>query len=412
MIEAIPVVLPPGTVADETVRLISWAVSSGQHVVKDQLLVEIETSKALLEVPAPSAGYVWCCYKAGDDVAVTAPVCFITPTLDPAGINHADIACAAGPEKGGNLHAARLTRRAAEVASELGLDLSTFPRGSLVRSRDLPVTSPPATSLPAGSPPPAARVDGLALRWQRLPKRKKAEALVLAAGQADSIPCFVSVSYPTAELRAKLIRRKAASSVSAIIVFEVARLLKKHPQFNSAHSKGWAGLYEKVNIGWALDDGQGLVVPVIRDADQKSMSEIEADISRYSAAYVRNQISARDLANATFTISDLSGAGASIFLPLISRGQSSILGVGSNTLTLAFDHQLAEGHSAARFLTELSERLGEHDRASAASEVEATGLCCSFCGCGTEELQSNRGFLLRCEFPHQGYVCNLCLLNY
>lgn len=412
MREMIPIIVPNETVSDETVRVMTWFVSNGEHVGEDHLLVEVETSKALLEIHSTSAGYVWHCSNPGDDVAVGSPICFITNSSEAPVLNVTESDHAFAPEPDGDLPPARLTAQAAQAAKALGLDTSAFQRGSLVRSQDVFAKSSQTAPVTQLAQCASTAVAGVPLRWETLPKRKTAEARLLASGQAASVPSFVTSAYPIAELRTKFAARKPAPSVSALIIFEVARLLRKYPVFNSVHSEGRAGFYEEVNIGWALDDGEGLVVPVIINADHKTVSEIEAETERYTAAYVHNRLSAKDLVGATFAISDLSGEGVSMFMPLISRGQSSILGIGADTLTLAFDHQLAEGHSAARFLKDLGARLDVYSHASNGSANEPAELSCAFCGSGATELRANKTFLLRCEVPAQGYVCSLCLANY
>jgi hypothetical protein len=127
---------------------------------------------------------------------------------------------------------------------------------------------------------------------------------------------------------------------------------------------------------------------------------------------VRNRLSANDLTGATFNISDLSGEGVSTFMPLISRGQSAILGIAATTLTLAFDHQLAEGYKAAQLLKDLIARLNTYAQAASEDAVSSPSLVCSFCGGDAVELKANKAFLLRCDLPVQGYVCSLCLASY
>ena len=141
------------------------------------------------------------------------------------------------------------------------------------------------------------------------------------------------------------------------------------PMFNAVHHDARIGLYENVNAGWALDGGQGLVVPVIHDADRKTVHEIAAVMERHVEAYLEGKLTLDDLAGATFTVTDLSGLGVSFFEPLIPPGQAAILGIGKGPdyegetilhLTLAFDHQLSEGRKAAEFLQDLRERLEIH----------------------------------------------------
>ncbi|MBI3653764.1 MAG: 2-oxo acid dehydrogenase subunit E2 [Acidobacteria bacterium] len=416
MAEPIAIRVPKETVSDETVLVINWLVPNGAFVTQDEPLVEVETSKALLEIQATSAGYLWQCYKAGDEVAVGAPICFITDNVQSPLLNDSECDHTVEPVSEVAASApARLTLQARQMAKELGIDINTFQNGSLIRSRDLLVRSSqptPDKPCPSATQPAAPAVAGLALQWENLPKRKTAEARRLANGQTATVSSFVTMPCSLAQQRANFAAHKAEVSFSAFLIFEVARLLRKYPVFNSVYWQGKIGLYEKVNIGWALDDGEGLVVPVIFDADDKTLDDIQAEMERHSAAYVRQRLSAKDLAGATFTISDLSGKGVSMFMPLISEGQSSILGIGVDLLTLAFDHQLAEGHTAARFLKELSARLSEYNQTANENKRQQSELSCAYCGSGVSELQANKSFLLVCQTPARAYVCSLCLTNY
>ena len=243
------------------------------------------------------------------------------------------------------------------------------------------------------------------LHWESLPRRKQVSARVLADGRAGAVQGSVTVPYPVTEFHARV-----KASATAVIIFEVARLLMHYPHFNAVYSDGRAGFYEEVNIGWALDDGEGLAVPVVRNAHQRSLTEIEEETRHFAAAYVGNRLTAKDLTRSTFTISDLSGAGVSLFMPLISRGQSAVLGLGECTLTLSFDHQIAEGRAASRFLKDLCMRLSAYSNDGGATH--RSELCCSLCGYGAAELKSSKAFLLRCELPSPGYVCSHCISYY
>jgi pyruvate dehydrogenase E2 component (dihydrolipoamide acetyltransferase) len=190
----------------------------------------------------------------------------------------------------------------------------------------------------------------------------------LRAAQAHTLASSVTVSCPTAGLRSLL--RATGDMVSSplpIVLYECARLLKKYPAFNAVFADGRAGYYEEVNIGLAIDYGKGLMVPVVRHADQKELSAIAEEIMDLMYRYLHQELKAEDLSGGTFVISDLSAEGVVSFAPLINQGQSAILGIGSElfpvpgagafNLTLTFDHQLAEGRMAAKFVNELAERL-------------------------------------------------------
>jgi pyruvate/2-oxoglutarate dehydrogenase complex dihydrolipoamide acyltransferase (E2) component len=344
-----------------------------------------------------------------------------------------------------DLPAARLTPLAAKLASEFGFAKESFPRGSLVRREEvlrragkLPAESAPAktaASIAQAAKPAIAEpvenspVSGVAVAWTDLPRRKVFEARVLGQGQARTVQSQVTSSVRAPRLRARLERLGLTSvGLGALVIFEAARLLRKYPEFNAVHDRGRMGQYADVNVGWAVDagttgGGQGLMVPVVKQADQKTAQEIVEIMQRHIDAYVEGKLGMNDFLGGTFTISDLSGDGISHFNPLISQGQSAILGVGGELdpagnevlyLTLAFDHQLAEGRKAAQFVRELAGRLEAH-AALEPVPVQAAPLTgepyCALCQRDREALKAVKGLLVRSEIP-EGYVCSLCLAGY
>jgi len=456
--EIVFVTIPQETVNDESVRILAWKVASGAKVERDQQLCEVETSKAVMDIEAPSAGVVVYSAAAGDEVPVGSTICQIVPEGmavpsmaetateiaqgDPVGqaspvaapvVTKAEIAQLPADQAieptidTADFPPARLTPLAAKLAAEFGFAKDSFTRGSLVRRDDVLRRAgklPAESAVPAKSPVPAkpaepvenAPVAGVGIAWTDLPRRKIFEAKVLAQGQARTVQSQVTSSVRASRLRARLERLGLTSiGLGALTIFEAARLLRKYPEFNAIHDRGRMGQYSDVNIGWAIDGGQGLMVPVVPQADQKTPQEIVEIMQRHIDAYVEGKLATADFLGGTFTISDLSGDGISHFHPLISQGQSAILGVGGELdgagnetlyLTLAFDHQLAEGRKAAQFVRELAGRLEAH--AALEPEPVQPEPYCALCQRDREALRLIRGILVRSEIP-AGFVCSVCL---
>jgi pyruvate/2-oxoglutarate dehydrogenase complex dihydrolipoamide acyltransferase (E2) component len=278
---------------------------------------------------------------------------------------------------------------------------------------------PPEPKLPAlqkraAADPENASVPGVPVDWSDLPRRKAVEARILGGGQSGSIQSFVSSTCRAPGLRQRMERAAlGAVGLSALVIFETARLLKKYPMFNAVHDGGRIGQYGEVNVGWAVDGGQGLVVPVISKTDEKTLQEIAAVMERHVESYVESSYAPTDFSGGTFTVSDLSGEGISVFQPLISQGQSAILGVGSDGellyLTLAFDHQVTEGRRAAQFVRELAARLEAH--ASNSSEEQPGSEYCAICQRDGDALRAMKAILTKSAIP-PGFVCSICLSGY
>lgn len=451
MAETVFVSIPRETVNDESVRILSWKVPSGSIVGQGQLLCEVETSKVVMEIEAPVAGLVTYGAAPGDEVNVGATICQVTPhraeqpsVAAPEGADLPNIAQMRAPLNGtaaadaGNatvdLPPARLTPLAAKMAAEFGFSKESFARGSMVRRDDvlrragkLPVEpaaaayfAPPADNA-AGRERNGA-VAGVVVEWTELPRRKVFEARMLGQGKAQIIQSQVTSSLRAPQLRWRLDRLwPAGVGLGALVTFEAARLLRKYPEFNAVHDHGMIGKYSDVNIGWAIDAGQGLMVPVVREADRKTVHEIAEIMVRQMEGYVGGTLSPADLLAGTFTISDLSGDCISHFSPLITQGQAAILGVGAERdaaanetlyLTLAFDHQLAEGRKAAHFVRDLAGRLEAHgaveNEAPQRSGSGHDAPLCALCLRDAETLRAMKAMLVRSEIP-SGFVCSVCL---
>jgi hypothetical protein len=128
--------------------------------------------------------------------------------------------------------------------------------------------------MPPTFPTPIAAA-GVTTRSERLPRSKRTEAKYLRSGRDTTLASVVTVGCPTRGFREAAGRHPAiAGNPTAVIVFEAARLLRKYPAFNAFHADGEIRYYEQVNLGFAVDAGRGLKVPVIKNADRKGIAEI------------------------------------------------------------------------------------------------------------------------------------------
>jgi pyruvate dehydrogenase E2 component (dihydrolipoamide acetyltransferase) len=424
--------IPQETVNDETVRILAWKVASGSRVEKEQFICEVETSKAVMEINAPAAGIVEYSCAAGEDVPVGATICAIVPEgameeLAPTKPMPEALAATAAASPVEDLPPARFTPLALRIAAEHGVDIASFPAGTLVRQTDVlrkaGKLAPPSPVAKKKLVKEAAEeenvpVPGVPVQWVDLPRRKILEGKILGKGQAKSIQSSVTSTCRAAKLRVRVDKLALpAAGLNALVVFEAARLLRKFSVFNALHDRGRIGQYGEVNVGWAVDGGQGLVVPVIPQADQKDVREISTIMQRQLEAYLENKLTPADFAGGTFTISDLSGEGISVFQPLIGQGQSAILGIGSDRdseggelfyLTLAFDHQLGEGRKAAQFVRDLCTRLEAHAELEQPAMESGGKMYCALCQRDKNTLQRLKAVLLRSEVP-AGFVCSFCV---
>lgn len=470
MAEVAEVRAPVENVNDQTVAILRWVVENGSYVKAGDSLLLAETSKAVVEIEAPRAGWLWQVAEAGTEVPTGSILCYVgdevaaletaarsaaasaadaQPTLSLA--SSPDVPAEGAPTaadvrdvpSAGQI-SVRFSGKARTLIQQLGLDPAAFSGRGLVRAEDVQAYADgragrpvPPRDVHAGGAAPirgaqaaARHPDGtmaghVPARAEKLSKSKRLEAILLRAAVAQTITSSVTVRIPAGRV-APLVRQADVPGLfSAVVVFETARLLRLHPVFNAFAAGDAVHYYQDVNIGYAMDQGQGLRVPVVREADRKSVLQIVEEKQRMLVDYLTGSLSPERLQGGTFTITDLSDDDVLQFQPIINEGQSAILGIcgsvavgpeSSLNLVLCFDHQVAEGRSAAAFLRELRERLVAHAE-SLAPPVAAAGAeaRCSVCLRPLGELEADRHFLVRTRTPagaDDRDVCTICLADW
>jgi pyruvate dehydrogenase E2 component (dihydrolipoamide acetyltransferase) len=180
------------------------------------------------------------------------------------------------------------------------------------------------------------------------------------------------------ESNEKLAKSGVKVTLLAFVIKACVAALKKHPEFNSSLDENGENLILKqyYHIGFAADTPQGLVVPVVKDADKKSVTQIAQEMGELSAQARDGKLKPADMQGATFTISSLGGIGGTYFTPLINAPEVAIVGLSKTQmkpvwdgkqfvprlimpLSLSYDHRVIDGAQGARFVTYLSEMLSD-----------------------------------------------------
>jgi pyruvate dehydrogenase E2 component (dihydrolipoamide acetyltransferase) len=222
---------------------------------------------------------------------------------------------------------------------------------------------------PVAAPEPVAAATGEELsRTQALIARRMAESRATVPDFALEVEVDMSAAL---ELRARLKElSEAAPSVNDFVVKAAAVALRRHPRANGSYKDGRFELHDEVNVGVAVAAPDTLVVPVVRNADGKSMGAIAADVRAMAAPVRDGAISAPELSGGTFTVSNLGMFGIDRFEGIINVPQAAILCVGAirdrvvavdgapavrpiMSMTLASDHRILYGADAAQFLAEI-----------------------------------------------------------
>ena len=449
MAEVLAVRAPVENVNDETIAIVRWLVQNGDRVEAGAELLLAETTKTSFDIPAPAAGFVWKVAPDEGEVATRAVLCYIgedaesarEAALGPRPEVADRVQVAPTQEQAGAAEPARFSSKALALLKSHGLEPADFAGRGLVRERDVlervaagvstsgspgVLATPPVAPVVEARPGRPVPASGVATRSAKLTRSKRLEVQYLRSAAASTIPSLATVAVPTSGFFSHASARPDLLGLpGAAIIFECSRLLRTYPAFNAYHDEGSIHHYEDVNIGYAFDFGRGLKVPVIRNADRKSLPDIGAEKQQRLVEYLDDSLPVEALAGGTFTISDLSGEDVFHFNPMLNQGQSAILGVcaevrsapastGFFNLVLAFDHQVAEGRTAAAFLRDLRDRLAGHEQSfgARAAAAETTEPFCSFCLRPHGEIDAAQQFLLRAVADRHGNeraICSICV---
>jgi pyruvate/2-oxoglutarate dehydrogenase complex dihydrolipoamide acyltransferase (E2) component len=364
-----------------------WLVKEGQEVAEDAPLVEVITDKATAEIPSPFAGVVSRLHvKEGDVVPVGTVLITIGegPSSDkveaPAEEAEIEREILESDVGDGRVKAMPPVRK---LARELGVDLTQVagsgPGGRITREDVEAAGAHPEPEPTAFAPVLDRGADREPLRGVR---RMIAEHMLAAH---RSIPPVThveecDVTELTATRRIANERNPDGPKVTYLpfIIKAVVVALRDHPQLNSSldEAAGEIVYHDTYDIGFAVDAPQGLLVPVIRRADKKSVRELAGDIERLATAARSGTLQMEDLRGSTFTVTSPGPFGGLMATPIINHPNAAILGVHRATerpvvrdgqivvrmmlnLSITFDHRLLDGVTAARFCMEVVKLL-EH----------------------------------------------------
>jgi pyruvate dehydrogenase E2 component (dihydrolipoamide acetyltransferase) len=369
----VPVELTMPKLSDSTADavIVRWLKSPGDHVARGDELIEVETDKATVVYEAESEGTLETILRPeGATVAVGEPIA----TLAHGSGEPERESPARRGEPSGRPNATPVARAA---AVELGVSLhgltGSGPGGRITRE-DVRRAAATATPAPAQAPAAAARGE------TRLVELTATQATIARrmAESATTIPVFtvsadVDMSLVTA-LRRATEERDDVPSVNDFVVKAVGLVLRELPRFNASFVDGTVELHSRVNVGIAVAAADALLVPVVADADTRTLAEIAGETRRLAEAARRRALGPADLTGGTFTVSNLGMFGVRSFTAIVDPPQVAILAVGGvrrepvegpagvgfrdkMTVTLTCDHRVVYGADGARFLVRLRELL-------------------------------------------------------
>ncbi|MGE5385007.1 MAG: 2-oxoglutarate dehydrogenase complex dihydrolipoyllysine-residue succinyltransferase [Betaproteobacteria bacterium] len=395
------------SVAEAT--LVSWRKRVGEAVARDENLIDIETDKVVLELPAPNAGVITEIIKQDGELVISGEVIARIDTEAHAAA--APQQAAAAPAAPTSAPAAGITSPSArKILEEKGIpatDVTGTGRSGRVTKEDAvaakpakPAAAPAAAPAPAAAsqpartpvslPTPPVGLDVVANRpAQRVPmsrlRARIAERLVESQSTNAILTTFNEVNMAPVMALRKLYADKFEKAHGVRLGFmgffvkAACAALQKYPVINASVDGNDIVYHGYIDIGVAVGSPRGLVVPVLRNADQMTIAEIEKKIGEFGAKAKDGKLSIEDLTGGTFSISNGGVFGSMLSTPIINPPQSAILGVHAtkerpvvengqivirpiNYLALSYDHRIIDGREAVLGLVAMKEALEDPAR--------------------------------------------------
>ena len=373
--------------------LLEWKKKVGEAVARDEILIDIETDKVVLEVPSPQAG-VLVEIVAQDGETVVADQ--VLARIDTAATAAAEAPAAAPAEAAPAAPAAAPAAAqnnaampaAAKLAAETGVDVNAL-QGSGRDGRVLKEDVQNATAKPAAAAAPAVALPAGARPEERVPmsrlRARVAERLLASQQENAILTTFNEVNMkPIMDLRAKYkdkFEKEHGVKLGFMSFFVKAAVaaLKKYPVVNASVDGKDIVYHGYFDIGIAIGSPRGLVVPILRDADQMSIADIEQAIVDYAKKAKDGKIAIEDLTGGTFSITNGGTFGSMMSTPIINPPQSAILGMHATKeravvengqvvvrpmmyLALSYDHRIIDGREAVLTLVAIKDALEDPAR--------------------------------------------------
>ena len=371
------------------VEIATWLVKDGDYVEKDQAIAEVDSDKATLELPAEASGIVTLKAEEGDAVAVGAVVCLIdTAAAKPSGSAAAPVAAAVEAPKAAPAPApvaapaATYASGTPSPAARKILDEKNIAPASITGTgKDGRITKEDAVNAVPSMGTPTGGSRGTERTKLSMLRRKVAERLVAAKNETAMLTTFNEVNMTPINL----IRNEYKDAFKAkhggvglgymsFFTKAVTRALQLYPDVNSMMDGDYKVAYDFCDISIAVSGPKGLMVPVVRNAENLTFRGVEAEIKRLALRARDGQITVDDMTGGTFTITNGGVFGSMLSTPIINPPQSGILGMHNIIerpiavngkveihpmmyVALSYDHRIIDGRESVGFLVAVKEAL-------------------------------------------------------
>ena len=383
------------------VEIATWLVEEGDYVEKDQAIAEVDSDKATLELPAEESGVIQLKAEEGDAVAVGAVVCHIDTAAvkqegDSAPVTAVEVSeistkTTPKPTPQTTYASGTASPAARKILAEKGVDTASV----LGTGKDGRITREDAiNAVPAMGKKVAVENRGVSRSKLSMLRRKVAERLVSAKNETAMLTTFNEVDMsPIFELRKsykETFKEKHGVGLGFMSFFTLAvvRALKLFPAVNSMIDGKEMISYDFCDISIAVSGPKGLMVPVIRNAEDLTFRGVEAEVKRLAIRARDGQITVDEMTGGTFTISNGGVFGSMLSTPIINPPQSAILGMHNIVerpvavngkveirpimyVALSYDHRIIDGKESVGFLVAVKEALENPQEILMNSSVEA-----------------------------------------
>ena len=363
------------------VEIADWLVQDGDYVEKDQTIAEVDSDKATLELPAEASGTITLQAEVGDAVAVGAVVCLIDTAAErpagdaaPAPVEKKEVFSA--PKEEVKNYAAGIPSPAAKkILDEKGMDVASVQgtgRNGRITKQDA-IHAVPSMGTPTGDRP-------VTRKKMSLLRRKVAERLVASKNETAMLTTFneadMSAIFDLRKEYKESFQDKHGVSLGFMSFFTkaVVRALQQFPDVNSMIDGNEQILFDYCDISVAVSGPKGLMVPVVRNAEGMSFSDVENEIKRLAVRARDGKITVDEMTGGTFTISNGGVFGSMLSTPIINPPQSGILGMHNILqrpvavdgkveirpmmyIALSYDHRIIDGKESVGFLVAVKEAL-------------------------------------------------------
>ena len=369
------------------VEIAEWLVSDGDWVEKDQAIAEVDSDKATLELPAEASGVITLKAEEGDAVAVGAVVCLIdTDAQKPEGINEASEKSApptenkSQPEKQETKKETYATGTASPAAKKILAEKNMVPSMIKGTGKDGRITKDDAVKATPSMGTKGDRLTETSRKKLSMLRRKVAERLVTVKNETAMLTTFNEVDMsPIFALRKKYkeeFKNKHGVGLGFMSFFTLAvvRALELYPDVNSMVDGDFQIKHDFKDISIAVSGPKGLMVPVIRNAENLSFRGVESEVKRLAILAREGSITVDDMTGGTFTITNGGVFGSMLSTPIINPPQSGILGMHNIVerpvaidgkveirpimyVALSYDHRIIDGRESVGFLVAVKEAL-------------------------------------------------------